>query len=54
LWGIQPKTPGFGQVSIQPQMGQLKSSSITVPTLKGQIKAHYNKPGARITNYTIE
>jgi len=54
LWGIQPKTPGFGQVSIQPQMGTLKTSSITVPTLKGQIKALYKKSGPRITNYTIE
>lgn len=54
LWGIQPKTPGFGQVNIRPQMGILKSSSITVPTLKGQIKAQYKKSGARITNYTIE
>jgi len=54
LWGIQPKTPGFGQVSIQPQMGTLTTSSITVPTLKGQIKAHYKKTSARVTNYTIE
>jgi len=54
LWGIQPKTPGFGQVSIQPRMGNLESSSITVPTIKGQIKAQYKKPSARITNYTIE
>jgi hypothetical protein len=54
LWGIQPKTPGFGQVSIQPQMGTLTTSSITVPTLKGQIKANYLKTSERIASYTLE
>jgi hypothetical protein len=54
LWGIQPETPGFGIVSIQPQMGSLKNSSITVPTIKGQIKAEYKKLGARLTKYIIE
>jgi len=54
LWGIQPKTPGFGLVSIQPRMGKLESSSIAVPTIKGQIKGQYKKTGARISNWTIE
>lgn len=54
LWGIQPKTPGFGIVNIKPQMGKLKNSSITVPTIKGQIKAEYNKLGERLTKYSIE
>jgi hypothetical protein len=54
LWGIQPKIPGFDIVSIKPQMGTLKNSSITMPTLKGQIKAEYKKLGARLTEYTIE
>jgi len=35
-------------------MGELKSSSITVPTIKGQLKAEYQKPGARLTKYIIE
>ncbi len=54
LWGIQPKTPGFGLVTIHPQMGKLKNSSITVPTMKGQIHAEYNKPGERSEIYTIQ
>ena len=54
LWGILPKTPGFGIVSIKPQMGTLRNSSITMPTLKGQIKAEYKKLNPRSTEYTIE
>jgi hypothetical protein len=54
LWGIQPLTPGFGLVSVRPQMGTLDSCSLTVPTIKGQIKAEYHKAGARLSTYTIE
>ena len=54
LLGIQPKTPGFGVVSIKPQMGSLKNSSITVPTIKGQIKGEYKRVNARLTQYSIE
>lgn len=54
LWGIQPKIPGFGIVSIKPQMGKLKNSSIIMPTLIGQIKGEYNRINARFTRYSIE
>ncbi|WP_373516029.1 family 78 glycoside hydrolase catalytic domain [Persicitalea sp.] len=54
LWGITPKTPGFGIASIKPQLGDLKNSSITVPTLKGPIKATYQRQNARNQKYTIE
>jgi arylsulfatase A-like enzyme len=54
LWGIQPKTPGFGVVSIKPQMGSLKSSSIAVPTIKGQIKGEFKRVNARLAQYSIE
>jgi len=54
LWGIQPKTPGFGVVSIQPQMSSLKNSSIVVPTIKGQIKGEYKRLNARLAQYSIE
>jgi arylsulfatase A-like enzyme len=54
MWGIQPKTPGFGVVSIHPQMGSLKNSSIVVPTLKGQIKGEYKRVNARLTQFSIE
>jgi len=43
LWGIQPTTPGFAEVQIYPQMGTLQNSSITVPTIRGQIKGEFNK-----------
>ena len=33
MWGIQPKTAGFGVVEIKPQMGKLRNSSIVLPTM---------------------
>lgn len=54
LWGIKPKTPGFGIATIKPQMGKLKSSAITVPTVRGQIKAKYINNGPRLQTYEIE
>ncbi|NQU55432.1 MAG: family 78 glycoside hydrolase catalytic domain [Bacteroidetes bacterium] len=53
LWGIQPKTPGFGVASIKPQMGNLKNSSIVMPTIKGQIKGEYKRVSNRLTQYSI-
>lgn len=54
LWGIKPKTPGFGVTSIKPQMSKLKSSVIEVPTVRGTIKGHYTHNGARLQTYVIE
>ena len=54
LWGIKPKTPGFGIATIKPQMSKLKSSSIEVPTVRGTIKATYKHQGARLQTYEIE
>ncbi len=54
LWGIKPKTPGFGIASIKPQMSKLKSSSITVPTVRGAIKAQFKHNGPRLQTYTVE
>ena len=54
MWGIQPKTPGYGVATIKPQMANLKQSSIVVPTLRGQIKAEYHKVNNRLSNYTVE
>ena len=53
LWGIQPKTPGFGIASIKPQMGDLKNCSIKVPTIKGSILAEYTYKNPRLQLYTI-
>lgn len=54
LWGIKPKTPGFGIATIKPQMGKLKSSEITVPTVRGAINAKYTHNGPRLQTYEIE
>ncbi|NJB86569.1 arylsulfatase A-like enzyme [Lewinella marina] len=53
LWGIQPKTPGYGVAVIHPQMGSLKESTITVPTLRGKIEGVYENVSPRAQNYTI-
>ncbi len=54
MWGIQPKTPGFGVATIKPQLATLKNSSIVVPTIRGQIKADYKKVSNRLSEYKIE
>jgi hypothetical protein len=54
MWGIQPKTPGYEVTIIKPQLASLKNSSIVVPTIRGQIKADYQKASNRLSNYTIE
>lgn len=54
MWGIQPKTPGFGVVNIHPQMADLEFSSIKVPTIKGPIKGDYRKLNNRLWKYVIE
>ncbi|MGY6648029.1 sulfatase-like hydrolase/transferase [Wenyingzhuangia sp. IMCC45574] len=54
LWGIKPKTAGYGIALIKPQMGKLKSSSIEVPTVRGTIKGKYTYKGKRLQTYEIE
>lgn len=54
LWGIRPKTAGFGIVSVHPQMADLKYSSITYPTLRGAITCHYQRISDRFIKYSIE
>ncbi|MFH4966985.1 sulfatase-like hydrolase/transferase [Gaetbulibacter sp. M240] len=54
LWGIKPKTPGFGIATIKPQMGELKSSEIVVPTVRGMIKGNYSYNGPRLQTFVIE
>jgi hypothetical protein len=54
LWGIKPKTPGFGIASIKPQMSTLKLSNVEVPTVRGTIKASYKFNGPRLQTYEIE
>jgi arylsulfatase A-like enzyme len=54
LWGIKPKTPGYGIATIKPQMSKLKTSSIEVPTVRGTIKGKYTYNGRRLQTYEIE
>ncbi len=54
MWGVQPKTPGFGVATIHPQLADLEYSSIEVPTIKGTIKADYKKLNKRLWKYVIE
>lgn len=53
LWGIQPKTPGYSIATIKPQMGSLKTSSVVVPTLRGQITASFILTENGTEEYTI-
>jgi alpha-L-rhamnosidase len=54
LWGIRPKTAGFGVVGIQPQLADLKHSSITYPTIRGSITGKYQRINDRYKKYSIE
>ncbi|MEP2026912.1 MAG: alpha-L-rhamnosidase C-terminal domain-containing protein [Reichenbachiella sp.] len=54
LWGIKPKTPGYESVAIKPQLGDLTSSAIVVPTLRGQIKVAYSLLPDDSKYYVIE
>jgi len=54
LWGIKPKTPGYSVASIKPQLGTLTSSSVLVPTLKGQIKGEYIVQSDKSLKFIIE
>lgn len=54
LWGIQPKTPGYGVVNIRPRMSRLRHSSIMVPTLRGPVKGSYQRSGPNLTKFQIE
>ena len=54
LWGIKPKTPGFGIATIKPQLSNLKTSHIEVPTVRGTLKASFQQNNSRQQTYTIE
>ena len=54
MWGIQPKTPGYGVAIIKPQLATLTNTSIVVPTIRGQIRGEYKKLNNRLSHYTIQ
>lgn len=41
VWGIEPSEPGYSRTVIKPQLGSLRNSSISVPTIKGNIEANF-------------
>ncbi len=41
LWGIAPASPGYAKTVIRPQLGKLTYSRISVPTIRGNIKAEF-------------
>ena len=54
LWGIKPAEPGFKKAEIRPQMADLTSSSIVVPTINGQISAGYEKITGKTVLFTFD
>ena len=53
MWGIQPMIPGGAIVSVRPQLSQLKSSSISVPFIRGKVTAVYQRISNLKQRYTI-
>ncbi len=41
VWGIVPVEPGYSKCRIKPQLAELKTSKIMVPTIRGSIKAEF-------------
>lgn len=54
LWGIRPLTPGFGLVTVNPQMGNLENSSIVVPTIRGKIEGKYEMVDNKHKKYFVK
>ncbi|HYH04996.1 MAG TPA: alpha-L-rhamnosidase C-terminal domain-containing protein, partial [Bacillota bacterium] len=42
LMGIEPLSPGFGQVSVKPRIGSLSSAAVETSTLKGKLSVSFN------------
>ncbi len=64
LWGIAPSEPGYAKATIKPQLGSLRQSRISVPTIRGNIEAEFsltdsgkeykiNIPGNMICDFVI-
>jgi hypothetical protein len=53
LWGITPLKPGYSEVRIKPQLSNLSSSEIKVPTIKGAIICEFNKFSGKQEEYSI-
>jgi hypothetical protein len=45
LFGIRPASPAFASVAIRPQVGDLKSGKLTMPTVKGPVTVSFTNSG---------
>jgi alpha-L-rhamnosidase len=54
MWGIAPVVPGGAILSIKPQLSTLQKSEITVPFIRGNVVARYEKRGRNNEFYHIE
>jgi alpha-L-rhamnosidase len=53
LWGILPAKPGYTEAIIKPQLNNLSSSGIKVPTIRGSIDCEYIKAADKSEEYSI-
>jgi len=55
LMGVQPIEPGFARVRIKPQVGNLRSGSLDLPTIRGTIHVDFaSEPGRSfVLNVTL-
>jgi alpha-L-rhamnosidase len=47
--GIQPQSPGFAKVRIEPHLGALRHLEAAMPTTKGMVEASYTRTGEALT-----
>ena len=47
VMGVQPLEPGFGRIQIKPQVGDLKSGSLDLATIRGTIHVDFNSEKER-------
>lgn len=53
ITGIEPASPGFSEVRIQPAMGDLEEIQGSMPHVQGEISFHYQKLPNRETMYRV-
>jgi hypothetical protein len=50
MFGITGRTPGWGNLIISPQVANLTSGSVAMPTMRGQVKVSFtHPPGGKFT-----
>jgi len=54
LMGVQPIAPGFAKVRIKPQVGDLKTGSLKLPTVRGAIHVEFASEPAESFTLNVE